>query len=291
LRAALPITRQKVEGQSPDVEVKILLGQPGGPLEVIRPTEKVQRLKQTAEGVILTVGGVWLEVRGDRSSLSASQIEEFQQRFHREVRSADLDGDGVVSQAEARRNLFLREQVTLFDRNADGRLTLQEIDAWLQSVLELQARAMARTVSMTVSSQGAGLWDILDRNRDGVLGLREMRSAGEMLELLDRNRDGTITSEKVLPVYVMQVGLGQTDLTRLGEGEVVVLSDRGQLEYPSSFGGGGPLWFRRMDRNGDGDISRREFLGPPTAFRKLDLDSDGLLSRDEARRAGTKPIP
>jgi hypothetical protein len=41
-----------------------------------------------------------------------------------------------------------------------------------------------------------------------------------------------------------------------------------------------------MDRNGDGDVSRREFLGPPDAFLKLDRDGDGVISRDEAGRAG-----
>ncbi|HEX5705659.1 MAG TPA: hypothetical protein VFX96_00070, partial [Pyrinomonadaceae bacterium] len=28
----------------------------------------------------------------------------------------------------------------------------------------------------------------------------------------------------------------------------------------------------------DGDVSRREFLGPPDAFRKLDRDGDGLIT-------------
>ena len=46
-----------------------------------------------------------------------------------------------------------------------------------------------------------------------------------------------------------------------------------------------PAWFARMDRNGDGDVSRHEFLGPTELFRKLDRDGDGLLGPDEARAA------
>src|SRR5262249_23611741 len=47
----------------------------------------------------------------------------------------------------------------------------------------------------------------------------------------------------------------------------------------------GPLWFRKMDRNGDGDVSQREFTGSPEQFKKLDLDGDALISVDEAEKA------
>lgn len=40
-----------------------------------------------------------------------------------------------------------------------------------------------------------------------------------------------------------------------------------------------------MDRNGDGDVSRREFIGPPEVFDQLDLDWDGLLDAWEAALA------
>jgi hypothetical protein len=50
----------------------------------------------------------------------------------------------------------------------------------------------------------------------------------------------------------------------------------------------GPAWFRAMDRNGDGDVSRREFTGPPEVFDKLDLDKDGLISPEEAAKADVK---
>jgi Ca2+-binding EF-hand superfamily protein len=42
------------------------------------------------------------------------------------------------------------------------------------------------------------------------------------------------------------------------------------------------LWFQKMDRNQDGDISPREFIGSDEDFRKLDADGDGPISATEA---------
>jgi Ca2+-binding EF-hand superfamily protein len=47
----------------------------------------------------------------------------------------------------------------------------------------------------------------------------------------------------------------------------------------------GPVWFRAMDRNGDGYLSLREFLGTTEQFRKIDLNGDGLISLEEAAAA------
>jgi Ca2+-binding EF-hand superfamily protein len=47
----------------------------------------------------------------------------------------------------------------------------------------------------------------------------------------------------------------------------------------------GPTWFRKMDRNNDGDLSPHEFVGSLEAFSKLDTDHDGLIDRQEAESA------
>jgi hypothetical protein len=46
----------------------------------------------------------------------------------------------------------------------------------------------------------------------------------------------------------------------------------------------GPVWFQKMDRNGDGDVSPREWLGSMEDFKRIDTDGDGLISADEAAR-------
>ncbi len=47
----------------------------------------------------------------------------------------------------------------------------------------------------------------------------------------------------------------------------------------------GADFIRRLDRNGDGKVSLREFDGPRHHFRELDRDGDGFLSEDEAAQA------
>ena len=48
----------------------------------------------------------------------------------------------------------------------------------------------------------------------------------------------------------------------------------------------GPIWFQRMDRNNDGDLTWNEFLGPREVYHELDADHDDLLDPNEAGKAG-----
>ena len=50
--------------------------------------------------------------------------------------------------------------------------------------------------------------------------------------------------------------------------------------------GVGPIWVQRMDRNMDGDLTWKEFLGPRPVFEELDADHDGLIDPVEAEKAG-----
>jgi Ca2+-binding EF-hand superfamily protein len=248
-----PVKLKTIDGQKPALELKVRLGEiaPGvARLEVLHSTGKTVSLHKENGEAILLIGGARVELRCDRSWLSPRALTGLKQRYQRDVRSPDAE--------------------------------------YLTRVLESQARAMAKRVSLTASRKGEGLWDILDRNRDGILGLREMREAPKVLASLETNGAGFITRENVPASYVLQLGLGRTHLNRLSGGEVVTLSQAGALEYPGPDVGGGPLWFRKMDRNGDGDVSRREFLGSPEEFKKLDLNGDGLISREEAEKAEEK---
>ena len=42
-----------------------------------------------------------------------------------------------------------------------------------------------------------------------------------------------------------------------------------------------------MDRNLDGDLTWKEFLGPRHVFEELDADHDGLIDPNEAEKAAS----
>jgi hypothetical protein len=56
---------------------------------------------------------------------------------------------------------------------------------------------------------------------------------------------------------------------------------RGAPRVNNALLGQAPAWFVRMDTNGDGDLTRREFLGDDDQFKRLDTNPDGVISVGE----------
>jgi hypothetical protein len=59
-------------------------------------------------------------------------------------------------------------------------------------------------------------------------------------------------------------------------------SDRSGSTPRARGGVSGEQWVRRLDRDGDGKVSRREWDGPARHFGDFDRNGDGFLSADEA---------
>jgi Ca2+-binding EF-hand superfamily protein len=181
---------------------------------------------------------------GDKNGyLEASELPEVAQAQFGRFEAIDLDEDGKVFAGEIHH--YLSHQ---------------------QAALRSQIHAKAEDVQ-------DALFPLLDENRDGRLLGKEIQSAEKRLLAFDKNGDGQISSDE-LP------------------GEMLVVFARGSLENrdqlfqppavkPPRSSRNAPRWFTRMDENGDGYISPREFLGEQDQFHLLDRDQDGFLSLQE----------
>jgi Ca2+-binding EF-hand superfamily protein len=155
------------------------------------------------------------------------------------------------------------------DRNGDNKLSLAE----LQAYLDLVELGVGAQVQVTVTDRDRNPFHFLDSDGDGRLSYREQVSAMDLL--------GGQVEIRGLP--------WQFDLTFGGPavkswGGVAIPAVKRPSVRPANVSDA-PAWFRAMDRNGDGVISPREWLGPPERFRELDLDGDGVISAAEAARA------
>jgi Ca2+-binding EF-hand superfamily protein len=159
------------------------------------------------------------------------------------------------------------------DRDGDGVLT----EAELNRSLDLHALSLRSYGTLTISGRRASLFDLLDTDGDGRLSLRELFLADRVLTW-DRDGDGALSPDELPFSFDLAFSEGPPDR-------------RGPVASPTAPRPAVPEWFRLMDRNGDGYISRREFVGTLEEFRKLDVDGDGLISPEEAAVAKRPPQP
>lgn len=233
----------------------------------------------------LNLGNVQMEVsvnanpRIQGSSKGSTGIVE--EQLKRQFQAIDRDNNGYIDKEESQRLGNASVVFQDLDPDHDEKVFLEE---WLEQILPL-AELMSRQVRLTVTDRGRDLFRILDSDGDNRVSTREFWAMPNRAALWDRDADGQITLSEVPRQYRMVVSQG--DLSGNGRvRDVVVATAPGMSRpRPNSDRLQGPLWFQRMDRNGDGDLSTREFLGSLDDFTKLDENQDGLISPTEAMLA------
>ncbi len=182
------------------------------------------------------------------------------------ILDSDLTGPNAV------RYQYVRTIFDPADSNGDSKLTQAEFDAYF----DLQEGFRDIAMAITPAVQTPTLFQLLDENRDSRLSVRELRTAWDRLRPLEPGNGDVITRAAIQPSISVR---GSRSLDRYAVNQQqYAYQNPNQIALPQN----GPQWFRRMDRNADGDISRTEFLGSKAEFDAMDQDHDGLISLKEA---------
>jgi Ca2+-binding EF-hand superfamily protein len=272
----------------PDAEITLRLGESAGKESLLDlhparegapPSFKGAR-KVSDSSLTLPTAAVQLEFSLGAGLRRTGGIGPF---YREQFKAADRDNKGAVriKDLNPQQASYLQQVARLADADGDGKLTLAELDSWV----ELNQSALHCQTVLTLLDQGEGLFQLLDTNHDGQLGLREMRQAVRLLAY-DLNGDGCLDRQE-LPrqcKLVATVGLPTAGVfPQLQPAQPGLANTAPPVRR-------GPAWFLKMDVNHDGDVSPREFLGSPEDFARIDTDGDGLISVEEAERyeAGKK---
>src|SRR5262249_16328611 len=108
------------------------------------------------------------------------QMTAARQRLQDRFTQADANGDGALVAQELVDRSYneLRLVLTGGDRDGDGKLTPKELAGWL----DLQQQIARGHVLLTVLDHGAGLFELLDADRDGSLSVPELRASWDRVK-------------------------------------------------------------------------------------------------------------
>ncbi len=255
--------------------------------QAARELTDAKKVRQLAAGdVEFAVGQVRLDIQVDDADAAADLARRgVQQQF----KAADVNKDGYLEGKElaainAPGSPFAGLSEVI-DRNADGKVYLKE---WLAFV-DRQVEAAHARLLVATSDQGRAIFGIVDLDRDRRLGTREVMRTVDRVMSWDADGDGRVSAEEI--PYHFQATIARGGLLGLTGESVASTAPRPMSGTRSVDSRGGPDWFEKMDRNHDGDVSRREFLGPREQFDRLDRDDDGLIDPEEAKAAAAPKPP
>src|SRR5262249_25544268 len=229
----------------PDVSVIVPLGaSTRGPVEALPGAAPGVVVRRERDSVDLIFGDHAVAVRraGGQPTSAAAEGDAL-------FRALDRNGDGHLETKEVQRPPFSHVAwLRLADRDRDGRISRKEFDAFLT----LLRRLRGATTFLRVDSEGRSLFRLLDADGDGSLSPRETQYAWERVSPSADRKTGTLRAGQVPRQFRVTLAHGS-----------------GLPAGPTRPLPRGPLWFRKMDRNGDGDVSLKEWLGSRELFEEI----------------------
>jgi Ca2+-binding EF-hand superfamily protein len=192
----------------------------------------------------------------------------------RTFNALDADGNGYLDRKETALEIRFQAE-NLFDAldaDGDGNIFGEEMEKYVK----VRGEPKATTAKVNLFDTGRGFFESLDANGDGRISMREMKSAGKVLQNLARSNSDRLAPDDPARNFHIEFMRNSFHLFNAGEQAAVPVTS---FEQRTPIG---PIWFQRMDRNNDGDLTWNEFLGPREVFHRIDKDGDGLIDPQEA---------
>ena len=290
----------KIADSEPDVHVEIELSvpteatpkgdfaQPSGSKAIstgantASKKDRVQLISARRSASAQVLEGGMIEIKQPSTTITLTYrprdpVEESLRNAREAFNAIDLDGNGYIDRNEILTHpRFQRYLFDAMDADHDDRVFVKEMDEYVKGIAE----PSATICQVTLFDSGNGYFQMLDRNGDGRISIRELRTAEEHL-LSNAVGDSTELNPSQLPRY-FRIEMQRGGPTLFGPGN----RPRAEVPLPVMRTSSGPIWFQRADRNGDGDLVWDEFIGPREVFDRLDQDKDGLIDPAEANAAG-----
>jgi Ca2+-binding EF-hand superfamily protein len=262
-----------LRGQPPEVEAALELEPPAG-----QPQVRVSAGPNGAPGrpdfATFAFADNILELAVRSFDPLGAAVADARAQFNR----LDADQNGYLERDELKDNVrFQRGLFETIDTDGDDKIFWPEMERYVKS----RAEVAATRCDIVLHDLGHGFFEALDLNHDGRLGLREIRVASATLRGLRKSGQALLRATDPPQRLHLEVVRGSFQLFGTGgTGESTVPRVTALPRSPV-----GPVWFQRMDRNLDGDLTWKEFLGPRHVFEELDADHDGLIDPKEAEKA------
>jgi Ca2+-binding EF-hand superfamily protein len=246
--------------------------EPSGPsMRLIRIAE---HLAASGGAVVEQQGRLTLRVAGMTLTLYTNDAVaggDFEANAKQALAMYDGNKDGYLETSEVPEGIQAQfGRFEAVDADEDGKIYLGEIMAY-QSQQQAGLRAQ---IHAKASDRDDALFAVLDGDHDERLDSRELEAAGQTLAALDHNGDGLVTPDELPEAMVLGLARGS-----LENADALFVPPPVAARGPDA---DAPKWFTSMDANGDGAISKREFLGTAETFAELDASGNGLLEIDEA---------